>query len=124
MTGVQTCALPIYWPKLFTFVKRVNAWLTSGKMSGAAASACLKQLEAADGVLGILDLSQMPIACACLPQAVQQLVSKREGARKAKDFAASDALRQELAAQGYRVEDTAQGPRVYAKPGAAGQGAA
>lgn len=104
-----------YWPKLFTFVKRVNAWLTSGKMAGAAASACLKQLEAADGVLGILDLSQMPIACACLPEGVQQLVASREAARKAKDFAASDALRGELAAQGYRVEDTAHGPRVYAR---------
>jgi len=107
-----------YWPKLFTFVKRVNAWLTGGKMTGAAASACLKQLEAADAVLGILDLTQMPIACACLPQAVQELVARREAARKAKDFGASDALRAELAVQGYRVEDTAHGPRVYAKPAA------
>jgi cystathionine beta-synthase len=107
-----------YWPKLFTFVKRVNAWLTGGKMTGAAASACLKQLEAADAVLGILDLTQMPIACACLPKAVQELVARREAARKAKDFAASDALREELSCLGYRVEDTAAGPRVYAKPAA------
>jgi cystathionine beta-synthase len=108
-----------YWSKLFTFVKRVNAWLTTGpalgKMSGAAVSACLKQLEAADAVLGILDVSQMPIAPADLPQNVLALVDRREGARGAKDFAASDALRDELAQAGYRVEDTAQGPRVYAR---------
>ncbi|MBI5520555.1 MAG: cysteine synthase [Desulfovibrio sp.] len=103
------------WPKLFTFVKRANAWLTAGKLSPAAAAACLKQLEGADSVLRILDLGQMPIACACLPGGVQELVQKREAARKAKDFAASDALRDELAARGYRVEDSAQGPRVYAK---------
>jgi cysteine synthases len=103
-----------YWSKLFTFVKRVNAWLTGGKLNKAGVSACLKQLEAADAVLGILDVSRMPLACASLPQAVQTLVARREDARKAKDFAASDALRDELARAGYRVEDTAQGPRVYA----------
>jgi cystathionine beta-synthase len=102
-----------YWPKLFTFVKLVNGWLSSGAMSGAAASLCLQQLEAADAVLGILDLSQMPVACDCLPEAVRALVDAREGARKSKDFTASDALREKLAACGYRVEDTVQGPRVY-----------
>jgi len=109
-----------YWPKLSTFVKRVNGWLTAGKMGGAAAAACLKQLEAADAVLGILDQGQMPVACASLPEAARLLVEKREAARKARDFAASDALRDELAQLGWRVEDTAKGPRVY---GAAGNGA-
>jgi cystathionine beta-synthase len=103
-----------YWPKLFTFVKLVNGWLSSGGLSGAAASLCLEQLEAADSVLGILDLSQMPVASDCLPEDVLGLVTDRETARQAKDFAASDSLRQRLAACGYRVEDTAQGPRVYA----------
>ena len=107
-----------YWPKLFTFVKLVNGWLSGGSLSGvtfsgAAASLCLQQLEAADAVLGILDLSQMPVACDCLPEAVRALVDQREAARKAKDFAASDALREKLASCGFRVEDTAQGPRVY-----------
>ena len=102
-----------YWPKLFTFVKLVNGWLSAGTMSATAASLCLQQLEAADAVLGILDLSQMPVACDCLPEAVRALVDEREAARKAKDFAASDSLRERLAASGFRVEDTAQGPRVY-----------
>ncbi len=102
-----------YWPKLFTFVKLVNGWLTSG-LSGAAARLCLKQLEAADAVLGILDLSQMPVPCGCLPDNVRALLDEREAARRNKDFAASDALREKLAACGFRMEDTAQGPRVYA----------
>ncbi|MDO9083852.1 MAG: cysteine synthase [Humidesulfovibrio sp.] len=103
-----------YWPKLFTFVKRVNGWLSAGSLSSAAAGLCLKQLEAADTVLGILDLGQMPVACDCLPERVRALVDEREAARKAKDFAASDLLRGQLASCGFRVEDTAQGPRVYA----------
>ena len=103
-----------YWPKLFTFVKLVNGWLSGGNFPGAAAALCLQQLEAADAVLGILDLSQMPVACDCLPGEVRALVDEREAARKTRDFAASDALRERLAASGYRVEDTAQGPRVYA----------
>jgi len=103
-----------YWPKLFTFVKLVNGWLSAGNFPGVAAALCLQQLEAADAVLGILDLSQMPVACDCLPEAVRALVDEREAARKGKDFAASDALREKLAACGFRVEDTASGPRVYA----------
>ena len=107
-------ALHRYWPKLFTFVKLVNGWLTGGSIRGAAVGQCLQQLEAADTVLGILDLGQMPIPCDSLPEAVRELVDGREAARKGKDFAASDLLREKLAASGYRVEDTAQGPRVYA----------
>jgi len=103
-----------YWPRLFTFVKLVNGWLSAGNFPGAAAALCLRQLEAADAVLGILDLSQMPVPGGSLPDAVRALVDEREAARKAKDFAASDALRARLAASGFRVEDTAQGPRVYA----------
>ena len=112
-----------YWPKLFTFVKRVNGWLTAGRMGGAAAAACLRQLEAADGVLGILDAGQMPVACASLPEAARALVEKREAARKAKDFAASDALRDELTGLGWRVEDTAKGPRVFHAGAGAAAGA-
>jgi cysteinyl-tRNA synthetase len=102
-----------YWPRLFTFAKRVNGWITAGRLSGAAATACVRQLEAADAVLGILDAGQMPVACASLPDAARALVERREAARKAKDFKASDALRDELAGLGWRVEDTAKGPRVY-----------
>ena len=113
-------ALHRYWPKLFGFVKKVNAWLTAGALGPAAVAACLRQLEAVDAALGLLDQGRMPIVCACLPQAARALLDRREAARKAKDFAASDVLRGELAAAGYRVEDTAQGPRVYATTTVAG----
>ena len=41
---------------------------------------------------------------------VYALISEREAARKAKDFAKSDALRDQLIEQGITVRDTADGP--------------
>jgi cysteinyl-tRNA synthetase len=41
---------------------------------------------------------------------VEKLVSKREKARKAKDYAAADKIRAELLEKGILVEDTPEGP--------------
>ena len=47
-----------------------------------------------------------------LPEEVQALVEERKAARKAKDFAKADALRDQIAALGYAVEETRQGTKV------------
>ena len=47
-----------------------------------------------------------------VPPAILELVEKRAAAKKAKDWAAADALRAEIAAQGWAVKDTAQGPQL------------
>ena len=46
------------------------------------------------------------------PAPVMKLVEERQAARKARDFARADAIRDELAALGYAVEDTPEGPKV------------
>jgi len=51
-----------------------------------------------------------------IPAEITDLVAQREDARKARDFAASDALRARVAAAGYTIEDTPQGPRVHRSP--------
>ncbi|SKA74465.1 cysteinyl-tRNA synthetase [Paucidesulfovibrio gracilis DSM 16080] len=102
-----------FWPALFKFVKDVHQLESSGRLTGAAAKVCLRQLRAVDRVLGILDAEALPVSPQDLPESVRALVGKRQVAREAKDFAASDALREELAAQGYRVEDSPKGPRIY-----------
>ncbi|HEY6732016.1 MAG TPA: cysteine--tRNA ligase, partial [Solirubrobacterales bacterium] len=42
----------------------------------------------------------------------QKLMQEREEARAAKDFARADALRDELAALGWTVRDSAEGPSL------------
>ena len=46
------------------------------------------------------------------PPEIQQLLEERQAARKAKDFKRADALRGQLAARGWVIEDTAKGPRL------------
>ena len=42
---------------------------------------------------------------------IQSLIDERDLAKKARDFARSDAIREQLAAEGVLLEDTAQGVR-------------
>ena len=46
------------------------------------------------------------------PAEIVALAEERQAARKTKDFARSDQIRDELAAQGWVIEDTPKGPRV------------
>ncbi len=46
------------------------------------------------------------------PPEVQALLDRRQAARKARDFAAADALRDEIAALGWEVRDTPAGPKL------------
>ena len=50
-----------------------------------------------------------------LPIGVKEVAEKRERARKEKNFQESDRLRDEIEKQGYMVEDTKDGQRVYKK---------
>lgn len=47
-----------------------------------------------------------------IPLQIREMVEQREAARKAKNWAASDQLRDQLAALGWQVTDTADGPKV------------
>jgi cysteinyl-tRNA synthetase len=61
-----------------------------------------------DRVLG-LSLERPANVEAPLPEGADELLERRAAARAARDFAASDALRDELAAMGVEVRDTADG---------------
>jgi cysteinyl-tRNA synthetase len=78
----------------------------------------LEALTLADTILG-LGLSDERAAAKLkvleqneLPEEVQTLVEAREAARKAKDFAESDKLREKIAELGFEVKDTPQGQSV------------
>jgi hypothetical protein len=52
-----------------------------------------------------------PVAKDELPPQVAELIERRERARKARDWATSDALRRQAVELGYEIQDTPQGPR-------------
>jgi len=66
-------------------------------------------IEKFDKVFGLELLKEEEIE---VPAEIQDLVGKREAARKKKDFKLSDKIRAEIKAQGFAVEDTPEGPRV------------
>lgn len=100
-----------FWPALFAFAKTVNA--RAGRLSGAEAKLVAEQLLACDRVLGFLDHDRLPLAPGRWPAEAAKLVAQREDARKARDFARADALRDSLAAMNLRLEDHPQGPRLF-----------
>ncbi len=74
----------------------------------AAVQAALDSLLAICGVLGILSKNENAI-----PEEIQKMVDERAEARKNRDWARSDELRDAIKAAGYTVEDTKQGQKVH-----------
>lgn len=79
-----------------------------------ASSAKLASLIKFDEVLG-LKIKETWEAARIVPEVVRKLVAEREIARKAKDFARSDELRQEIESSGFILEDTVDGFRIKKK---------
>jgi cysteinyl-tRNA synthetase len=91
---------------LFDFVRDVNGLLDAGVVSKKEADSVAAVMHEFDAVLGVIgDVKQEE----ALPKEAEDLVRKREEARKAKDWAAADALRTKLREIGVIVEDTPQG---------------
>jgi cysteinyl-tRNA synthetase len=88
---------------LFEFVREANKRVVSPE-EAAGILAAWKRL---DEVLGIGLPTKSDV-----PADVQQLVKERQAARKAKNFKRSDEIRDQLAKQGWVIEDTPKGPRA------------
>jgi cysteinyl-tRNA synthetase len=91
---------------IFDLVRETNRRVGERRLSTADARRVLARLRELDVVLGIL-----PNADEELSPDVIKLLEARHAARTARDFAASDRLRDELAALGIAVEDTRDGQR-------------
>lgn len=94
---------------IFDFVRDINT--LSGEASPAALQGAANAFDALTGVLGLLYNRNTDD----IPAEVHKLAEERTAARKAKDWARADALRDELAGLGYVVEDTASGPKIVKK---------
>ena len=93
---------------LFEIVKEANITLND-KSSKQAIVGTLDTLSALADVMGLLTRKPPEEA---LPEDIQALVDARADARKSKNWALSDQLRDQLKELGYSVEDTAKGQKV------------
>lgn len=97
---------------LFSLVRKINYLMSQGRLHRDEADDVVAALQTVDDVLGILPPTEEPEE---LPAEIQDLIRRRDEARKEKDFALSDEMRNDLAARGYVVEDVLGGTRVKRK---------
>ncbi|MBR4076095.1 MAG: cysteine--tRNA ligase, partial [Lentisphaeria bacterium] len=105
--------------ELFKFTKDVKSALAKNLYQKKAAAVILDQYRDFDRILAALDVDaalaqkqEQQAEQSDVPADVLALVQKRVEAKKAKDFATADAIRDELKAQGWLIEDSPAGPRV------------
>jgi cysteinyl-tRNA synthetase len=91
---------------LFNYLRQVNAAIDDGSLDSEGARVAQGALETADRVLGVL-----PEAPEALPAEIEQRIDARNAARRRRDFAEADRIRDELAARGIVLEDTPGGTR-------------
>ncbi len=97
---------------LFAYVKEVNVAIEEGRIGDGDRQRVLDALKDVDQVLGVLDPAEWPTGQSEDDAAeIEQRIADRNAARKNRDFAASDRIRDELAARGIVLEDTPQGTR-------------
>ncbi|MCP4643426.1 MAG: cysteine--tRNA ligase [bacterium] len=93
---------------VFDFVRETNKLIDDGKLSDRGAANANALMDRLDAVTGLFERDAADEA----PEDVLALVEERCAARRSKDFARADAIRDDLAKQGWVIEDTADGSRV------------
>ncbi len=92
---------------IFNLVRQTNTSAQEGKVSAAALKAARDKILELTGVLGIvLDLEDE------IPEEITELANKRAEAKKAKDYAEADRIRNEIQAKGYTVKDVPGGFKI------------
>ncbi len=114
------------WGAVFEWVRETNRRLASHRIAALDAAALLAAWERLNGVFGLgyraitgnlsatIQVALTATATVGEPVAgdVSVLLQERQAARQAKDFKRSDAIRDELKAKGWTIEDTPKGPRL------------
>jgi cysteinyl-tRNA synthetase len=95
------------WGEVFKWVTAMNKQLAENALDAAQAAAELAAWEKVDAVLGVGIKNGSEI-----PPEIQALAEARTAAKKNKDFKRSDAIRDELKAKGWLIEDTPKGIKL------------
>ncbi|MCL4216472.1 MAG: cysteine--tRNA ligase [Candidatus Hydrogenedentes bacterium] len=94
---------------VFDFIRDTNKLLDSGELSAEGAKRAGDLLDRLDTVTGLFSRESTEEA---IPESITALVNERAQARRDRNFARADAIRDELAEGGWLLEDTPDGARV------------
>ncbi len=103
---------PMAIASIFEFIREVNKLLNDNKLCKADAEKIIDFMKEIDSVFNVIDFEKEKVDA---PEEVVKLLEEREEARKAKDFAKSDELRDLIAGKGFLINDTPQGPKLRKK---------
>jgi len=95
------------WGVVFSWVREWNSRLAENSLTPARAATALATWKKVNSVLGIGTATELEA-----PAEIIALLEARQIARKAKDFKRSDAIRDELKAKGWVIEDSPKGPKL------------
>jgi cysteinyl-tRNA synthetase len=95
------------WGVVFEWVRETNRRIAENSLKPADAATALAAWEKIDSVLGVGAKAETEV-----PPEIIALAEARTAAKKAKDFKRADAIRDELKAKGWAIEDTAKGPKL------------
>jgi cysteinyl-tRNA synthetase len=97
---------------IFELVRALNSAMDAGEVGTGDLPVIRAAFDEVDSVLGVLSLrraeeEQPPVAV----EEIERLIEERHAARRRRDFAAADRIRDDLAARGVLLEDSASGTR-------------
>ena len=94
---------------VFEYIRDANSAMDSGEFRTSNSESALEFLKLFDQVFDVLQPTQQTNAIA--DSEIESLIEERAAAKKAKNFARSDAIREELLEKGILLEDTKAGVR-------------
>ncbi|HUK32652.1 MAG TPA: cysteine--tRNA ligase [Vicinamibacterales bacterium] len=97
---------------MFELVKTVNSAIDAGELGTGDVPIVRAAFDEFDRVLGVLSLRRAEDAQPPLPVAqIEQAIEERHAAKRRRDFAVADRIRNDLSAQGIVLEDTPGGTK-------------
>jgi len=95
---------PMALGRLFAFIRQTHGLLNKGQLSHDQAQQILEFMRQVNAILAVIDFP-----CEDGDPQVQQLLEERRAARRNRDFARADALRDRLRSLGVQIADNAAG---------------